>query len=144
MYCTVSTEWFIFLNTIFLELCGCIEIRDVEGMYSLLRNPVSRLKEVHEENSRKEPFLLNMEVILFLWFQIISISFSYFFLIFIIFSVIFLHFLSYIVLVLFFLLCINRSIWFFFCRQYMLVLHSEYRELGRPFSQAELQELISR
>ena len=53
-------------------------------------------------------------------------------------------FLSYIVLVLFFLLCINRSIWFFFCRQYMLVLHSEYRELGRPFSQAELQELISR
>ena len=92
MYCTVSTEWFIFLNTIFLELCGCIEIRDVEGMFSLLRNPVSRLKEVHEENSRKEPFLLNMEVILFLWFQIISISFSYFFLIFIIFSAIFLHF----------------------------------------------------
>ena len=92
MHFTLSTEWFIFLNTIFVELCGCIEIRDVEGMFSLLRNPVSRLKEVHEENSRKEPFLLNMEVILFLWFQIISISISYFFLIFIIFSAIFLFF----------------------------------------------------
>ncbi|XP_023331982.1 ras GTPase-activating-like protein IQGAP1, partial [Eurytemora carolleeae] len=68
------------MEELFSELCGCIEIRDVEGMFSLLRNPVSRLKEVHEENSR----------------------------------------------------------------QYMLVLHSEYRELGRPFSQAELQELISR
>ena len=51
------------LNTIFVELCGCIEMRDVEGMFSLLRNPVSRLKEVHEENSRKEPFLLKRKFI---------------------------------------------------------------------------------
>jgi len=100
------------------------------------------LKKYTKRTQGRNHFYLIWKLYCFCDSKLFLFLFHIFFLIFIIFSAIFLFFVCYIVLVPFF--SINRSIWFFLCRQYMLVLHSEYRELGRPFSQAELQELISR